>query len=102
MNTFIQEGCVKWIKSHSKDYIVRKDLHFEQMLLFFNFVFIKESKKKVSHVPKNNMKQHNSFNTDNKSAFLKDHVTLKTGVMMPKIQHCVTEILKYFQIRNQY
>ncbi len=42
------------------------------MLLFFfltfNFYFnIKESK--VSHVPKNNMKQHNSFNTHNKSAY---------------------------------
>ncbi len=26
--------------------------------MLFNFVFIKESKKKVSLVPKNNMKQH--------------------------------------------
>ncbi len=34
-----------------------------------------------------------------------DHVTLKTGVIMLKIQHCVTEInyiLKYIKIGNQY
>ncbi len=36
-------------------------------MLFF-CLFIKKSKKKVSQVPKNN-KQHNSFNTDNKSAY---------------------------------
>ncbi len=48
-----------------KTYVVRKDFHFEQILLFFNFVFIKESKKKV---PKNNIKQH-SFKTDYKSAY---------------------------------
>ncbi len=37
--------------------------------VLFNFLFIEESKKKVSHVPKNNIKQHNSFNTDNKSVY---------------------------------
>ncbi len=34
-----------------------------------------------------------------------DHVTLKTGVMMLKIQHCITKInsiLKYIKIENQY
>ncbi len=30
---------------------------------YINFVFIKESKKKVLQVPKNNIKQRNSFNT---------------------------------------
>ncbi len=37
--------------------------------------------------------------------FLKDHVTLKTGVMMLKIQLCITGInyiLKYIQIENSY
>ncbi len=49
------------------------------------FLFIEESKKKVLQVTKN-IKQHKSFNTDNKSAylegFMKDLVTLKTGVMV--------------------
>ncbi len=34
-----------------------------------------------------------------------DHVTLKTGVMMLKIQSCITginDILKYIQIENDY
>ncbi len=37
--------------------------------------------------------------------FLKDHVTLKTGVMMLKIQLCITEInyiLKYIHVENTY
>ncbi len=38
------------------------------MLFFFNFLFIKESNKKESQFQKN-IKQHNSFNTDNKSAY---------------------------------
>jgi len=35
--------------------------------------------------------------------FLKDHVTLKTGVMILKIQLCITEInyiLTYIKIKN--
>ncbi len=67
INTFIQEGCVKWINAIVKTYIVWKDIYSEQMQFFF-FVFIKASKKKVSRVPKN-MKQHNSINTHNKSAY---------------------------------
>ncbi len=34
-----------------------------------------------------------------------DHVTLKTGVMMLKIQRCITGIhyiLKYIQVENSY
>ncbi len=37
--------------------------------------------------------------------FLKDHVTLKTGVIMLKIQLCITginDILKYILIENSY
>ncbi len=41
------------------------------MLLFFNFVFIKESKKKY-HMFQKIIKQHKSFNTDNKSAYYYD------------------------------
>ncbi len=57
------------------------------MLLFY-FVFIKESKKKVSHVPKNNMKQHKVSTliiNQHIRMISEDHVTLKTGVMMLKI-----------------
>jgi len=37
--------------------------------------------------------------------FLKDHVTLKTGVKIMKIQLCITGInysLKYIQIENRH
>ncbi len=36
--------------------------------------------------------------------YLKDHVTLKTGVMMLKIQLCITDmnyVLKYIQIEKK-
>ncbi len=61
-----------------------------------------------------NIKQLYSFNIDNnkscflssKSAawFLKDYVTLNTGVMMLKIQiyHCRSDILKYLKTENRY
>ncbi len=55
-----------------KTYIVRKYFNFEQMLLFLTLYFKKKSKKIVSHVPKNNIKQHNTFNTHNKSAYYYD------------------------------
>jgi len=51
------------------------------------------------------------FNIDNLQKisilewFLKDHVTLKTGVMMLKISFAITEInyiLKYINIENIY
>ncbi len=45
MNTFIQQGCIKLIKSGSKDiYNVTKDFYFKYMLI--NFLFI----KKINHV----------------------------------------------------
>ncbi len=73
------------------------------LAFFFNYLM-----NKKNHVPKNNMKQHNSFNTHKNQ-----HITMisegscdtETGVMMLKIQRCVTEInsiLKYFKIGNQY
>ncbi len=52
------------------------------MLFFFYFLFIKESNKKY-HIPKN-IKQHNSFNTDNKSSYYTDYegsFDTKIGVM---------------------
>ncbi len=79
---FIQEGYVKLINVIVKTYIVRKYVFFA---VIFNFIFIKESKQKV--VPKNNIKQHNSFNM-----ISEDHVTLKTRVMMLKIKCSITDI----------
>ncbi len=43
INTFIQEGCVKWINVIVKTYIVRKYFYFEQMLFFLTLY---SSKKK--------------------------------------------------------
>ncbi len=43
--------------------------------------------------------------SDKNEGFLMDYVTLKTGVMMLKIQHCITEInyiLMYIKTGNQY
>ncbi len=54
------------LKVTVKPDIIWKYLYFEQMLLKLTLY---SSKKKVSHVPKNNMKQHNSFNTHNKSEY---------------------------------
>ncbi len=64
----MQEGCVKWIKGDSKYLYCEKSFLFGINAVLFNFVFIKE---KSSHVPKT-MKQHNRFNTHNKSAYQND------------------------------
>ncbi len=47
------------------------------MLFFFYFVFIKESKKKVSHVPKKTTRSSTTVSTliNQLIRFLKDHVT---------------------------
>ncbi len=42
INTFIQEGCVKWIKGESKDFL------FGTNAVIFNFVFIDESNKSIT------------------------------------------------------
>ncbi len=52
MNTFIQQGCVKLIKSDSKDILLEKDFYFENAVLF-NVLFIKESWKSISGSKKN-------------------------------------------------
>ncbi len=63
--------------------------------VLLNFIFIKQSGKKYHGFHKN-MKHATIFNIDNTEMFLsrkqhikmisEDHVTLKTGVMMLKIQ----------------
>ncbi len=57
--------------------------------------------KKVYHVSTKHIEQQISI----LEWFLKDHVTLKTEVMMLKIQLCITGInyiLKYIKIENSY
>ncbi len=60
MNTFIQQGCIKLIKSDSKDiYNVTKTLFFKLMPLF-TFYSTKNPEKKFPQ------KLQNCFNIDNK------------------------------------
>ncbi len=83
-NTFIQLGG-RLIKSNSKD-----DL-FQINAVLLNFIFIKESSKILSSTTVFNINNNYKYLLITKSAlegFLKNHVTLKTGVMMLKIQLC--------------
>ncbi len=76
-NTSIQQGCIRLIKSDSKDiYNVTKDLISNNC-----FLFIKHSWKTT--------KDHSFHNIRTIS---EDHVTLKTAVMMLKINLRITEI----------
>ncbi len=69
------------------------------MRFFWTFYSSKNPEKKY-HGLHQNMTQHNCFEW-----FLKDHVTLKTGLLMLKIQLYITGInyiLKYITIENSY
>ncbi len=100
INTFIQEGCVKWINVIVKTYIVRKDFYFEQILFFLTL--IKESKKKVSHVPKKIWSS-----TTVSTLIINQHIRMisEGSCDALNIQRFITEInsiLKYIKIGNQY
>ncbi len=69
---FILQGCIQFIKSNSKDLI--QENYFRINAVFNNIKKILEQ-------------QINIFEW-----FLKDHGTLKTGIMMLKIQLCITGI----------
>ncbi len=76
------------------------------MLFFFTF-YKSEYPKKISRVPKQNMMQHTATLIINQNIimFSEDHVTLKTAVMMLKLQRSITEInyiLKCIKIENCY
>ncbi len=81
INTFIQQGHIKLIQSDSKSiYSVIKDFSFNEMLFFWTLNNNDEQKICIFEW------------------FLKNHVTLKTAVIMLKIQFCITGInyiLKY-------
>jgi len=75
-----------------------KSLGLDRKVIYnvlLSFVFIKESWKNVSWFPQKKLSSMIVFNSYVTWApnhqtiwFLKDHVTLKTGVMMLKIQLC--------------
>ncbi len=104
------QGHIKWTKSDIKDIYVMKYIFFLINAVLVIFLLIKESLKSVSRIAQKCF-QHwllEMFNEHQISIlewFLKDHVTLKTAVMMLKIQLYITginRILKYIQIDNSY
>jgi len=70
VKTYIVRKAIYFIFtfSHFEDAFIESDLHTWINAVPFNFVFIKESKKKVANVPIK-IKQHN---TRNKSAYYND------------------------------
>ncbi len=75
----------------------------------FNFVSIKYLNKNVSHVPKNNIKQHNSFNIEN----INQHIIIISDGSCDtedwsndaenSALHQINKLyLKYIKIGNQY
>ncbi len=106
------QGCVKLAKSHNRD-ISNFTICLIQInaLCFSTFLFIKETYTlhKNTHLSTTTI-----FNIDKTfleqqinilERFLKDHVTLKTEVMMLKIQLCITGInyfSKYSTTENSY
>ncbi len=76
-------------------------------MLFFWTLLIRESYK-IFTGPPQKYEKSTSFNNDNKAAYYydsEDHVTLKTAVMMLKIQLLITEIhysLKYIKMVNWF
>ncbi len=99
INTIIQQGCIKLIKSYSKGiYNVTKHLYLNKCCL--NFLFIKESWK-IYHSFNRNMKPFseliiitNIWTVNPHIRMISDGscVTLKTGVMMLKMQLFIPEI----------
>ncbi len=89
--------CFYWARMHSIDqkaFIMSQNICFKLILLCKRIFY--SSKNPEQNAFHKNMKQHNYFNIDNQKYLLssnlhiimisEDHVTLKTGVMMLKIQ----------------
>ncbi len=92
--------CVLWYITVQKFGV--GNIFWKKWILWFSTDILKNELTDVSHFPQN-IKQHNCFQKQISilKLFLKDLVTLKTGVMMLKIQLCVTGInciLKYIKI----
>jgi len=97
-DTFIQQGCIKLIKSDNEYiYIIKK-----KILIQINTVLLNDSILYV--ILKKMIRWRNlSSNQHIRIIFFKDRVTLRTGVMMLKILLCVTRmnyILKYIKIEK--
>ncbi len=67
VNTFIQQGCIKLIKSDSKDLYNATKVYISNKCCFFNLQFNLAANQQIRMISE-------------------DHVTLKTGVMMLQIQ----------------
>ncbi len=78
INTFIQQRCINLIKSDSKDiYCITKEFYYKKSCSFEFSIHQKIlKKKKIQH------SLHKNINTSMLELFVKDHVTLKTGVMV--------------------
>ncbi len=91
-NRYLGVGSFDLDQSHI--FHVTKDFYFKYMLIFQTFWW--ESSTEI-------LSSATAMNTDNmkyflsSKYFLKDHVTLKTGVMMLKIQLCITGINDIFK-----
>ncbi len=76
IHDLIQEGCIKLIKSVSKDiYNVTKDLYFKYMLFFLIFYTSKNTKKCIL-MPTNILRSTFVFNTDKNKMLLEHQISI--------------------------
>ncbi len=115
---FIQQGCIKLIQSDSKAFIMLPIFLFQINAALW-ILYSSNNSEKCIMVPQKKekkRKQHNCLQHWKWSEmflkqqirilewFLKDHVTLKTAVMMLNIQHCfkgINYILKYVTLDHK-
>ncbi len=108
-NTFIQLKRITLIKSNTNIFKMLQNIYFSNTC-FFTFRSSKNPETIHYHSFCKNIKPH-CFYIDNKKwaanqhiiVISEDHVTLKTGVMMLKIQICITRIntiVTYITIEN--
>ncbi len=94
INIFIQQGCIKLFKSGI--YYVPKDFYFKQM----PFCSLKNYEAAQLFSTLAIIRYVSWAANQNIGMISEDHLTLKTGVMMLKIQLCITGInyiLTYIQ-----
>ncbi len=108
--TFILQGCIQLIRRDSKKFTLQNNVTegFFQINVILNFVHQRilggkmyRGTKILSMLKTVLLLNEKCFLSSILKWFLKDHVTLKTAVMMLKIQLCITEInyvLKCIQI----
>jgi len=87
MNAFIQQGCKMYQNVTVETFIILQKVSISDKNCSSKNV--KEFWKKVSVFTKI-WSSKKRFLSIKSASFLKDHVTLDTGVMMLKIQFCIT------------